>query len=389
MESYPSIGVREDLPELRESLNRVLNEMADDGTIQKYENKWVKSNFNHKSFAHVIRSNIHFYIGFFIIFILMEFMMIVMVLRLRHYNRAMKYNERIRAQYNLLISMAKTYVSMHLIYLKENRVSEFSSKDFIRENVTDDMNAAEQMKRIMKNTIVPEMQESVLEFTDLSTLAERMGENRTISKEFLGVHIGWIRAQFVAVNYDDKGELAEVVFTTLSIDHEKRREEYLLRISNYDELTGLYNRHAYENDVTEIKKKISDKLIVISFDLNGLKKVNDTKGHKAGDAMLQCSAKNIEAVFSKYGKVYRVGGDEFMALIYMDYKEMLLIKEKFYKCLKSDSKEIGFELSIACGYAAYIEHKDAKFDELEMLADKNMYQEKALYYKTSIYNGKE
>ncbi len=382
MESYPAIGVRDDLTELWESLNKVLGEMADDGTIQKLENKWVNASLNHKSFVNVIKHSKWFYLGYLGLMIVIEFMLVIFVLRSRYYERAIKYNETIKEQYNLLCSMADTYLSMHLIHLKENKVSEFSSKDFLRKYVTDDMSADEQMRNIMINVIVSEMQEKVLEFTDLSTVAERMRGNKTISKEFIGKHVGWIRAQFVAVAYDTKGNLLEVVFTTLAIDHEKRREEYLLRISNLDELTGIYNRRAYETDLAEVKEDLRDDFIIVSLDLNGLKGVNDTQGHKAGDLLLKQAAACIDESFGGYGKVYRVGGDEFMALIYIAPGELSQIKEKFRQCVERQRQETGSKVSIACGYALRAENKNASIAELEAIADKNMYQEKTLYYQT-------
>lgn len=383
MESYPSIGVREDLSELRDSLNSVLTDMADDGTIQGLESKWVTSSLNHESFTNVLQNNSEFYIGYFLFLMIAECMMIIFLLQLKHYRESIEYNKKIREQYRMLKSMAKVYVSMHLINLAEDKVTEFSSKDYVQEIREKNMSVAEQMRSIIKNTIVSEMLESALEFTDLSTIAERMGGNRILAKEFLGVHIGWIRAQFVAVSYDEEGKLSEVVFTTLSIEHEKEREQYLLHISNIDELTGIYNRRSYETDLEELNEDKIQDLVVISFDLNGLKVVNDTQGHQAGDLLLQHSAYCINDIFSPYGKVYRVGGDEFMALLHLDAQEMPSIKKTFLEKQKKESKTAGINISISCGYACHVEHKDGKIGDLVMLADKNMYQEKALHYKTT------
>lgn len=389
MESYPAIGVRENLPELRASLNSVLREMAEDGTIQKFENKWVTSSLNHASFDNVVENNHRFYIGCIVFMIITDSMLVIFMLQSKHYKESMEYNEKIKEQYRMLSSMAKIYVSMHLIDLAENKVTEFSCNEFMRNNVTEDMSMEEQRCTVIKNTIVPEMQESALKFTDLTTIAERMGNTRVISKEFLGIHIGWIRAQFVAVAYNEEEMLSEVVFTTLSIDNEKEREQYLLHISSLDGLTGIYNRRSYETDLEELRMNIKEDVIVVSLDLNGLKAVNDNQGHQAGDDILQKAASCINESFSQYGKVYRVGGDEFIALMYLDYEEMPLIKERFFKKLEEQGKMTGSLISISFGYASYAEHKDANIDSLVMMADKNMYQEKALHYKTTSYEGRK
>lgn len=389
MESYPAVGVRENLPELRTSLNNVLREMAEDGTIQKFENKWVTSSLNHASFANVVENNHKFYIGYILFTTIINAMLVIFMLQSKHYRESMEYNEKIKEQYRMLSSMAKIYVSMHLIDLADNKVTEFSSNEFMRKNITENMSVEEQMRTVIKNTVVPEMQESALKFTDLSTIAERMGKSRVISKEFLGIHIGWVRAQFVAVAYNEEEMLSEVVFTTLSIDNEKEREQYLLHISSFDELTGIYNRRSYETDLEELRMNLKEDVIVVSLDLNGLKAVNDNQGHQAGDGVLQKAAFCINEIFSQYGKVYRVGGDEFMVLMQLDYKKMPLVKEKFFQKLEEQGRITGRMISISFGYASYAEHKDANIDNLVMMADKNMYQEKALHYKTTSYEGQK
>lgn len=385
MESYPAIGVSEKLPELRDALNTVLFEMADDGTIQRLEKKWVTSRINHRSFTNVIQNNIKFYIVYFVFLMLMELMLVVFALQSKHYRKSIEYNDKIREQYRILTSMAKMYVSMHLISLKENKATEYSAENFIKLNTSEDLDIQTQMSTTMKNIIVPEMQESALEFTDLTTIAERMGRAKVISKEFLATHVGWIRAQFVAAAYDEVGELSEVVFTTLSIDREKEREQYLIHISKYDELTGIYNRRAYEEDLGELRKTRKENIVVISFDLDGLKTVNDQEGHQAGDSMLQQAVCCINEVFSQYGKLYRVGGDEFIALIQTEnMEEMPQLKEKFFERLREERKKTGRTISISCGYASYAQNQNAGIDDLVMMADKNMYQEKILHYKTTL-----
>lgn len=105
-----------------------------------------------------------------------------------------------------------------------------------------------------------------------------------ISREFLGIYTGWFRAQFVAISYDENDNLKEVFFTTQIIDDEKRREAALLEVSYTDELTRLYNRRAYEEDlIAHEKEGIADNMMYVAMNLNGLKIGNDTLGHAAGD----------------------------------------------------------------------------------------------------------
>lgn len=92
-------------------------------------------------------------------------------------------------QIKILHSLAEIYVSMHLIDLKRNAVTMYGTKDHIevfRTSGGDKMSITEQMSNVIKNVVVPEFLESALKFTDLSTLAERMGNKKVITSEFIG-----------------------------------------------------------------------------------------------------------------------------------------------------------------------------------------------------------
>lgn len=80
-----------------------------------------------------------------------------------------------------------------------------------------------------------------------------------------------------------------------------------------DELTGIYNRNAYNKYISEIEESdTGDKYWIILFDIDDFKTINDTKGHIAGDSVLQSVAKTLSSIFSsKEYNVYRIGGDEF------------------------------------------------------------------------------
>ena len=85
----------------------------------------------------------------------------------------------------------------------------------------------------------------------------------------------------------------------------------LLRMSYEDSLTGLYNRNKY-NEVMARDWSGSPQLGVACFDLNGLKQVNDHRGHSAGDTLICRAARQLRTVFD--GKAYRMGGDEFLVI---------------------------------------------------------------------------
>lgn len=157
--------------------------------------------------------------------------------------------------------------------------------------------------------------------------------------------------------------------------------QLMKKMTEIDSLTGLYNRFAYEYRISEMKKTGNwlDNLILLAMDVNGLKAVNDSKGHDVGDAMIYDAAQCILRGVGTFGQCYRVGGDEFIALITqagVDPEAVKLkIKEEAADCHKED-----YFVSIAIGYAVAHENTDTCLDDLEKLADKRMYQDKENFY---------
>ena len=78
-------------------------------------------------------------------------------------------------------------------------------------------------------------------------------------------------------------------------------------------MTGLYNRASYDKDIQSVNPQEYFKLV--SMDVNGLKRENDTYGHAAGDEMIMSAADCLKKVIAPYGKCYRIGGDEFTAIL--------------------------------------------------------------------------
>jgi len=150
-----------------------------------------------------------------------------------------------------------------------------------------------------------------------------------------------------------------------------------------DELSGLYNRHAYEDDARKIsKEKDYSGLAVVTVDVNGLKSANDSHGHVAGDEIILGTADCLKKSLGAFGKVYRIGGDEFIAILRNVNKETI---EKAVAELDSFSgKWKGYiieSLSISVGYVLSDEVKDCDIYELQKIADKRMYDAKNEYYR--------
>lgn len=170
-----------------------------------------------------------------------------------------------------------------------------------------------------------------------------------------------------------------IIFKRLSSSLES--EKKLLKISNTDELTHLYNRRLYEKDIDVYKYKYpEDDFIYISVDINELKKVNDTLGHIAGDELIIGTANCLRDGLSHYGKIYRTGGDEFIAILHTNknIKDIIKRLKDLVDCWHGKFVD---SLSISIGYALKTEFKEPDILSISKLADKRMYDAKTDYYK--------
>ena len=295
------------------------------------------------------------------------------------YKESQSQQEQMREHLNILDSMSRIYDFVNLIDFNE------STEMSLREEVLHKLPIAKgqdhtHMTQGLRHRIAPDMADAFWTFTDISTVPDRLVGRRSIAGEFVSTKSGWFRAQYIRV----KGEMSKrpdvVIYTIQNIDSEKRREEHLIRISMTDELTRLFNRRCYEEDLTTIEKKALDEdLALISADVNGLKTVNDNMGHSAGDDLLVGAATCLLSALATHGRIYRTGGDEFMAIVHTHDCAELLNRIKRSTDLWHGA--IVNSVSISVGYAALKDHPDAGVRELERIADQQMYEAKARYYE--------
>ncbi len=154
-------------------------------------------------------------------------------------------------------------------------------------------------------------------------------------------------------------------------------EIYLFYLnSKKDFLTGLLNRHSFMRDMKSKKDKIS---ALISMDLNGLKVINDTLGHQAGDEAIISAAKSFTSVKNYKYKVYRVGGDEFNAIVFDATDEDL---KNIINNMNETISQMGYSASF--GYS--MNKDEYTIDDLIKYADLEMYNSKKEYYKEKAAN---
>lgn len=150
-----------------------------------------------------------------------------------------------------------------------------------------------------------------------------------------------------------------------------------------DPLTGLLNRYSMERDV-EALEELSN-VVVVSFDVNGLKEVNDNAGHEHGDELLQAAGQLIEKTFGDYGRCYHISGDEFTAIMDKNL-DMVETQVQALKDECAQAKNEFFQVSISVGFARGSDYPSASFDKLHHKADQMMYADKIAHYRNKVYD---
>jgi len=290
-------------------------------------------------------------------------------------------NEK-KEYYATLGALGDTYYSMHVIDLRDDTVVEFASKNEVKEIVNHKNGAAEMMRRIITATTTDDFLDEVLNFTELTTLSDRMQGKNIITREFIGKNFGWFSCCFITMEKDESGRPTKVIFATRNINEEKQERERLIKKSQTDELTGLLNRRAYEEEIyacNDVPKE--DNFVYISLDLNGLKVINDSLGHTAGDEMIVGSSRCMKSAFGSHSKIYRIGGDEFVVILFCDKLILGELLANFDNILDNWSGKVVDKLSISYGYASKAEFPDASIRELAVKAEERMYSDKTAHYR--------
>lgn len=310
----------------------------------------------------------------------MLYLLIATIILLIMIARVLRINREKEEQYAVLATMAGLNHSMYVIKLRENKIMRYGGAEIGEENIEGSYyeDADVRLRALLENRTAEEYRETAREFIDLHTLPERMEGEKYISGDFIGTTLGWFQASFIAIRQDEEQRPLSVIFAVRSIEYEKRKEEQLLRSSTTDELTRCYNRRAYEQD---IKKLTADKkFLYLTADVNGLKAVNDRLGHAAGDELLCGVAGCMKQSFEDYGKVYRIGGDEFVTILFTDEEQFGIIKQNFDLLVDNWSGDTVPHMSVSCGAVWSDERQWESVREIAKLADQRMYEKKAKHY---------
>lgn len=163
----------------------------------------------------------------------------------------------------------------------------------------------------------------------------------------------------------------------VDITERKRLEDHLLYLSSRDTLTGVYNRTYFEEQMGRLRDERGVPVSILVMDIDGLKAVNDSLGHQAGDQLLRMAASALSASFRGEDIIARIGGDEFSVILPdMDETGMHRSIERVMRHLDEINQGLeDFTVRLSVGGATALPLDD--IDEVFKRADQMMYHRKA------------
>lgn len=304
-------------------------------------------------------------------------------------------NVEITGFYQVAVSLAEHYATMYYVEIESGNFVEFipsklhgknrlphSGNDFFGLATTD-----------AAKYVHPDDLEMVLTRHSKEAILKALSKNNSYTLNFRIILDGKIvHVRQVDIMCEDK---EHIIFCMEDIEAEyqekeenKKNLQSAERMARCDELTGIKNKNAFVEQSKLIDEKIKAKRKKLKFgivmcDVNNLKTINDVMGHALGDEAIQKTSRMICDVF-KHSPVFRIGGDEFAALLFdKDYEA----REILLRSLKQESAEnrrLHTGPVFACGMAVFEPDNDEDFASVFKRADALMYANKKEIKSTDI-----
>lgn len=185
--------------------------------------------------------------------------------------------------------------------------------------------------------------------------------------------------------YKDDGSPNSIICVGTDVTEVAVLREKLHKLSVVDELTGLYNRRGFytlAEQQFKIAGRYNKQMLIVFLDLDGLKHINDTRGHKDGDIIIKAAADVLKDTFRGADIIGRMGGDEFSVLVSeMGDDAENTIKSRLASNIGTYNLSLrknNMTLSLSVGITVYDPENPGTLDELIATADALMYKDKQI-----------
>ncbi len=296
--------------------------------------------------------------------------------------------ERLEKQnliYNRIVrSLAQIYESIYYVDIETGEYTVYAAAR--RETSFDVINNGTDFfadfEEDVRCNIVPEDRDMIGSIINRETLKNTY-DSKTLNTSFRALVKGVVIYMNLMVAWAE--DRKNVIIGITNVDKQMRKEieqTQALRNANEraetDGLTKVKNMSAYQKMEMllqeDIDRKKTDPFAIVVCDINGLKEVNDSLGHKAGDAYI-CTACNMICKTFMHSPVYRVGGDEFCVVVKGDdFNNKDYLMKSISETMKTNHKRGG--VVVAFGIAVYDPEKDSCVSDVFERADSSMYENK-------------
>ena len=302
-------------------------------------------------------------------------------------NQALREDRKKSATYTQIAErLADHYDLIYYIDCEKLNYAEYSTKRIsgeleVQEEGEDFFKAA---RMNADRLVYSEDRERIKLFLDRDHLISELENRRQLTEDYRMIIDGG-KTQYTRMSVTYSTDHSHFIICVENREKDVRREkEHLSALSaanemaRRDALTGTKNMTAYHEMEKELQKMLGeacDPFGIVVCDINGLKVVNDTEGHRAGDEYIRTACRLICRVFS-HSPVFRIGGDEFVVILRgSDYEQ----RENLMSALKRQSEEnirMGEGAIVASGLAEYQPSEDRTVEDIFNRADRRMYQNK-------------
>ncbi|MBR1780074.1 MAG: EAL domain-containing protein [Oscillospiraceae bacterium] len=281
-------------------------------------------------------------------------------------------------------ALSKDYYSIYYVNIETDEFIEYSSQSDYQELKVEQsgVDFFEDCRRNILRLVYKDDLDKALAVWDKARLLPELENGNVFSTTyrllFDGVPV-YINCKVIRMD-DDKGD-RHIVIGVSNVDAQMHREQELTvaqERANRDALTGVKSKYAYVESEQSINQTIADGIAspfaMVICDVNGLKAVNDTQGHAAGDALIRSASSEICNIFA-HSPVFRYGGDEFVVILRgRDYEHRAELTQQLAAENRKQASAGG--VVIACGLSEYIPGQDTAVAAVFERADAAMYENK-------------